>query len=111
MSNSVIDPGFGIEYTIALIVVIVVCNLLLKANSQMNTVVIVIIGLVVGYITWYLLQYLMPNIQSTATNLYMFSTYQVMSNFNNTGYMHVWPPILAILVIFIILLYNRQLGG
>ena len=110
MSNSVIDPGFGIEYTISLIVVIVVCNLLLKKNPQMNTVVVVIIGLVVGFLVWYLLQYMLPNIQSTATNLYMFSTNQVMSNFNNTGYIHVWPPILAILVVFIILLYNRQLG-
>jgi hypothetical protein len=24
--------------------------------------------------------------------------------------MHVWPPILAVLIIFIALLYNRQLG-
>lgn len=104
------NTGYGTEYFLSLIIVIVVCSFLFKGARQMNTVVVVIIGLFVGYISILLLKFLTPNITSIGTNLYLYYTYQIMNNFNSTGYVHVWPPILAVLIVFIILLYNRQLG-
>lgn len=104
------SAGYGIEYFISLIIVIVVCSMLVKGSPQMNTVIVVIVGLFVGYISVLLINLLTPNLSSIATNLYLYYTYQIMNNFNSTGYVHVWPPILAVLVIFVILLYNRQLG-
>ena len=102
--------GYGFEYFISLIIVIVVCNSLVKSSPQMNTFIVVLVGLVIGFISMKLLQFLLPNISSTLTNIYLYYTYQIMNNFNSTGYVHVWPPILAVLVLFVILLYNRQLG-
>ena len=102
--------GYGFEYFISLIIVIVVCNSLVKSSPQMNTFIVVLVGLVIGFISMKLLQFLLPNISSTLTNIYLYYTYQIMNNFNSTGYVHVWPTILAVLVLFVILLYNRQLG-
>ena len=108
MSNSNIN--FSFEYVVSIVTIIVVCNLLVKSNPQMNTIVVVITGLVIGYIALFIMNNLFPYINQTAYNIYQYYTYQIMNNFTSTGYIHVWPPILAVLVIFIVLLYNRQLG-
>lgn len=105
------NEGLQVVYTLSLIIVIIVCNLLIKGNPHMNTIIVVIIGLVVGYISMKVISLFLPVINRIATNLYLYFTFEVMNKFNSTGYYHVWPPILAVLVIFIVLLYNGQLGG
>ena len=110
MANSDINTSFTFEYTISIIVVLVVTNLLVKSNPQMNTVVVIIAGLLVGYITMYVINNFFPYISKLFDNLLGYIKYEIMNNFSSMGYMHVWPPILAILVIFIILLYNKNLG-
>ena len=110
MNNSGNATNFSFEYVVSLIVVLVVCNLLVKTNPQMNTIIIIVAGLVVGFITLYIMNNFFPTINRTANNVYQYYLYQWMNNFNNTGYMHIWPPVLAVLIIFIVLLYNRQLG-
>ena len=102
--------NFSFEYAISIIVVLVVCNLLLKTNPQMNTIIVIIAGLLIGYITLFIMNNLFPQLNKFGSNLYQYYSFQVMNNFNSMGYTHVWPPILAILLIFIILLYNRNLG-
>jgi hypothetical protein len=102
--------SFSFEYIVSIIVVIVVCNLLVRSSPNMNTVVVVIAGLLIGYITLFIMNNLFPQINQVAQNIYQYFAYQVLSNYTSMGYMHIWPPILAVLIIFIILLYNRQLG-
>ena len=105
------NDGLKIVYTLSLIIVIIVCNLLIKGNPKMNTIIVVILGLIVGFISMKILGIFVPLLDRVATNLYLYFTFEIMNNFNSTGYYHVWPPILAVLIIFIILLYNGQLGG
>ena len=110
MSSNVSNINFSFEYAASIIVVLVVCNLLVKTSPQMNTVIVIIAGLVVGWISLIIMNTLFPSINQLISNIYQYYSFQVMNNFNSMGYMHVWPPILAILIIFIVLLYNRQLG-
>jgi hypothetical protein len=76
----------------------------------MNSIIVIITGLFVGYISLLFMNYLFPHINSTGSSVYQYYMYQVMNNFNSTGYLHIWPPILAVLLIFIVLLYNKNLG-
>jgi hypothetical protein len=76
----------------------------------MNTLVVIVAGLLVGYIALYIMNNFFPYINQLALSIYQYYAYQVTSNYTSMGYMHIWPPILAVLIIFIILLYNRQLG-
>ena len=110
MSNINTSTNFSFEYIISIIVVLVVCNLLVKSNPQMNTMIVIFAGLIVGFITLYIMNNLFPQLNKTASNVSDYYKYQWMNNFNSTGYIHVWPPILAVLIIFVVLLYNRQLG-
>ena len=108
------QPGsnitFSVQYALSIIIVLVVCNLLIKSNPQMNTIVIILAGLIVGYISLAILNKVVPSLNSTSSDIYNYYLYQFSNNFNSMGYVNLWPPILAILLIFIILLYNRQLG-
>jgi ABC-type Fe3+-siderophore transport system permease subunit len=110
MSSTVSNINFSFEYAVSIIVVLVVCNLLVKTSPQMNTVIVIIAGLVVGWISLIIMNTLFPSINQLISNIYQYYSFQLMNNFNSMGYMNVWPPILAILIIFIVLLYNRQLG-
>ena len=108
------QPGqnitFSFEYAISIIIVLVVCNLLIKSNPQMNTIVIILAGLLVGYLSLVILNKVIPSMNKSSSDLYNYYLYQFSNNFDSMGYVNIWPPILAILLIFIILLYNRQLG-
>ena len=105
-----LNSEFRLEYLISLIIILTVVVVLLKKKPDMNIIVVIIIGLIMGYISVKILSYLMPEASKFSNNVYLYSTNKIMSDFNSTGYYHVWPPILAVLVVFIILLYNRQLG-
>jgi hypothetical protein len=104
------NTNFSFEYAVSIIVVLVVCNLLVKSNPQINSVIVIVAGLLIGYLSLLVMNTLFPAINSFANNVYQYYSLQVMSNFNNMGYLNIWPPILAVLIIFIVLLYNRQLG-
>jgi hypothetical protein len=110
MNGTGMTGSFSFEYMVSIIVVIIVCNALYKSNSQMNIAIIILVGLVVGYGVLLIMTNFFPYISDFAYNVYQYMSYVVMNNFTSMGYIHVWPPILAILIIFIVLLYNRQLG-
>lgn len=109
-SNSGMNINFSFEYIVSVIIVIITCTLLMRSSPEMSTIIIVITGLFAGFISLYLMNNFFPFLNKQATGIYNYYSYQWMNNFNSMGYMHVWPPILAVLVIFIILLYRRDLG-
>jgi hypothetical protein len=108
--NTGTNTTFSLEYVISIIVVLIVCTILYKRSPNINIAIVLITGILVGYITLFLFNKFMPHVNKFGFNAYQYMTLEVMNNFNSTGYMHVWPPILAVLIIFIALLYNRQLG-
>jgi len=112
MSNSVSETNinFSFQYAVSIIVILVVCNALLKKNPNMNTVVVIILGLLVGYIVLYIMNNFFPYINQVALSVSQYLEHSMLSNFTSMGYMHIWPPILAVLVIFIVLLYNKNLS-
>lgn len=102
--------NFSFEYAISIVIILIVCNLLLKAAPRMNSIIVIIAGLFVGYVSLLFMNLVFPRINSLGSNLYQYYMYQTMNNFNSMGYLHIWPPILAVLLIFIVLLYNKNLG-
>lgn len=108
MSENNID--FSFEFAVSIIVTLVVMTIMVKKNPDMSSVIIVVSGLAIAYITLQLVNFLFPQVNKVANNVYQYIIYSFMSNFNNLGYLHVWPPIMAVLIIFVVLLYNRNLG-
>jgi hypothetical protein len=100
--------NFNFEYVFSVIIILIVCDLLKKSNPEMNSIIILMVGLFTGFITLYILNNYFPTLFKTITNIYNFNKYQLFNNFNSTGYLHIWPPIFAVLIIFIILLYMSK---
>jgi hypothetical protein len=104
------NTSFNFQYALTIVIVLVVCNALMKKSPDMNSAIVVIAGLLVGYISLLIINNLLPNINAFALSIKQYYTQAIMSNFNQLGYLNIWPPILAVLIIFIILLYNKNLG-
>lgn len=110
MTDLINNIIFNLEYAVTVIIIIVVIYLILKKNIEINILLLIFIGLVVKSISLFIMSLLFPAISSTSNSVYQYFLFRSMNNFTATGYMHVWPPILAVLVIFIILVYNKKLG-
>jgi hypothetical protein len=109
-ANTGNNINFSFEYAVSIVVVLLVCNSLVKSNPAMNTMVVIIAGLVAGGCSLYVMNNFFPHINSLASSLYQYFAYQTMDNYNSMEYTQIWPPILAVLLIFVILLYNKNLG-
>jgi len=111
MNNSVSgNTSFTFEYVVSIVVILVVCNSLMKNNPKMNSFVIILAGLVVGWATLFFLNRYFPYFTKFFTDLGNYFQYEVINNFTSMGYTHIWPPLLAILLVFVALLYARNLG-
>jgi ABC-type Fe3+-siderophore transport system permease subunit len=108
MSENNID--FSFEFAVSIIITLVIMTIMIKKNPDMSTIVVAISGLAIAYISLKIINLLFPKVNKAANNIYQYAVYSMMTNFNNLGYLHVWPPIMAVLIIFIVLLYNRNLG-
>ena len=96
-------------YGITTIIVVSVVAALLKNAPQLNTFVVIVVGLLVGYIFVLFMNTIFPSINSTLRDFKQFLTYQYYSSSDSTGYIYVYPPLLAVFILFIVLLYNRTI--
>jgi ABC-type Fe3+-siderophore transport system permease subunit len=110
MSGVTNNTDFTFEYAVSIIITLVVCSITIQRSPKMNTFVVILLGLIVSYISLIIINFLFPQINKLFYNIYQYILYMFMNNFNNTGYIHVWPPVLAVLIIFIVLLYTKNLG-
>lgn len=110
MSGIIQNTTFSFEYIVSIVVIILVCDFIIKKQPQLNMVIVILIGLVTGYLTLLFINSFFPTFSKVFTHFGNYLEFEILNNFNNTGYAHVWPPIMAILIVFIILLYGRFLG-
>ena len=83
-----------------------------SAEPRTNSVVkFFIVPLVVAYFTLIMLNTLAPWLSAYTRNLSKFVEDNALGQINNMGYIEVFPPLFAILIIFLILLYNGSLGN
>lgn len=69
-----------------------------------------LVPLTVIYVTAKLLALIFPHLNRSAERTSGYLEMKMMNGINNTGYMQLYPPLMAIFVIFVVLLYNRNLG-
>jgi xanthine/uracil permease len=96
-------------YGITTVIVVTVVALLLKKAPQMNTLVVIVIGLLVGYIFVLFMNTIFPSINATLRDFKQFLYFQYLNSHDTTGYIYVYPPLLVVFIIFVILLYNRNI--
>ena len=103
------DLKFTLNYAVSLVIIISICVYLVRTVPALNPAVVVMIGLFAAYLVVNFINYSMPSFTTTTDNVSQYVQYSMYSNFNELGYLNVWPPLFVVLIIFIILLYNGQL--
>lgn len=110
MADAPTNLNFSGQYILSIIIILLVSTYLMKSAPQLNIFIVLLTGIVIGYISIIVVNFIFPSFNKSSATFYDYFMYYSMNNYNNTGYIHIWPPLLAVLVIFVILLYNRQLG-
>jgi|TARA_B110000037_G_C17041695_1_gene473938 hypothetical protein len=67
-------------------------------------------GLFFGYLSLLIFNSLFPTMNSTGYTIYRQLSDNVRSSINYLDYLYVFPPLLVVLIIFMVLLYSGQLG-
>lgn len=69
-----------------------------------------IVPFLVIYVTASLLQLVFPHLNRAADRVGGYVEQKSMNNIANMGYVQIFPALLAVFVVFMVLLYNRNLG-
>ena len=101
---------FSLEYILSLIIAMVAFYFTGKARKNINVWIKILVGLFAGYISLLILNKILPllNIYGLEAGHYIVS--RVDGGINHMNYIFMFPPLFAILIIFIILLYTGRLG-
>ena len=101
---------FSSEYMISLIIALLAYY---WANSLAQNSALwlkLLVGLFAGYISLLILNNLMPNLNKLGNEVNEYVLTRTYSGINNMSYIYIFPPLFAILIIFLVLLYNGNLG-
>ena len=101
---------FSPLYIISLLFfVILIVSTLMRKAPQLNLFVVMVIGILSGYVFLIISSSIFPHLQSTLNNWRQFMNHTYYEQTHETGYIYVYPPLLAVFILFIVLLYNRTI--
>jgi flagellar biosynthesis protein FliR len=100
---------FSPLYILSLLFVIIIVSILMRKAPQLNLFVVIVIGLLSGYVFLLVSTTIFPHLQNTLMHWRQFMNHTYYEQTHETGYIYVYPPLLAVFVLFIVLLYNRTI--
>ena len=68
-----------------------------------------VVPLFIAYITLKFINTLMPKVVLLADKVGAYVEDETLGEINSLGYMQIFPPIFAVFLIFVILIYNRSI--
>ena len=81
-----------------------------KSSQNLPLWVALLVGLFAGYISLLIFNTLIPSLNSYGAKVGNYVVSKSYSGMDNMNYFMVFPPLLAILIVFLVLLYNGSLG-
>jgi hypothetical protein len=67
-------------------------------------------GLFFGYLSLLIFNSLFPSMNTIGFTIYRQLNNNIRTTINYLGYLYIFPPLLVVLIIFMVLLYSGQLG-
>ena len=102
---------FNLEYFVSVTFGLTAGFLVHRAEPRTNSVIkFFVVPLTVAYFMLILMNSTMPWINQSGHKVRMFIENKTLGQINNLGYIEVFPPLFAILIIFLVLLYNGNMG-
>lgn len=103
--------SFNLEYIVSVIAALGSAYAINASQPAFSPVLTYfVVPMLTAFVTLKIITFIFPKMNSVGSNTTSYLQYGAMDSLSNMGYMEVFPPLFAILIIFIILLYNRTLG-
>ena len=103
--------SFSLEYFISVALALLSAFSVNKSASNVNPAIsFFVVPLLVAYIVVSVVNAVFPFLNTWGVNLSNYVEDKTLSSVNTMGYFQIFPPILAIFIIFLVLLYNKNLG-
>ena len=101
---------FSLEYFLSVVFAMGSAYSIVSAAPQTNKVIaFFVVPLLVAYITLLFFNKLFPKLNEWGDKAGAYVENETLGEINSLGYMQIFPPIFAVFLVFIILIYNRNL--
>jgi hypothetical protein len=98
---------FSLEYLVSVVAGLTAGYTIHRANPRANSVIKFFIApLTVAYFMLTMLNTLVPWLNAYGERVRIYVENKTLSQINGLGYMEIFPPLFAILIVFMVLLYN-----
>jgi hypothetical protein len=104
------ETTFSLEYILSLLIALTSYYFinLLAPNSLVWLKIFA--GLFFGYLSLLIFNSVLPSMNKFGYTIYTYMYGKVRTGINYLDYLYIFPPLFVVLIIFIVLLYSRQLG-
>ena len=103
------QTSFSLEYIISIVVVMIVVGMIQKSAPNTSISIKLIVGLLVAYLTLFVLNFALPQLNNVGKNISNYSRNSMYGTINNTGFIQMYPPLFAVLIIFLVMLYSGNI--
>ena len=100
---------FTLEYALSIIITLFVLGILRAKNQNVNIVIQLLAGLIISYLTLFILNTIFPKINNIGLAIQDTTIGITQSTIYNTGFAEIYPPLLAVFIIFLICLYSGKI--
>lgn len=101
---------FNFEYVVSVGLALGGAYAVERFSPGMNPVIkFFVVPLFIAYITLKFINTLMPKVVQLADRVGAYVEDETLGEINSMGYMQIFPPIFAVFLIFVILVYNRNI--
>ena len=103
--------SFSLEYLVSVSLALLSAFLVNRSAPNISPAIsYFVVPLLVAYIVVTVVNAVFPFLNTWGNNLSNYVEDQTLSTVNSMGYFQIFPPILSIFIIFLVLLYNKNLG-
>ena len=103
------ESSFSLEYIISIVIVMIVVGMIQKNAPNTSITIKLIVGLLVAYLTLFVLNFTLPQLNNVGRNISNYSRNSMYGTINNTGFIQMYPPLFAVLIIFLVMLYSGNI--
>jgi hypothetical protein len=103
------QSSFSLEYIISIVIVMIIVGVIQKNAPNTSISIKLIVGLLVAYLTLFVLNFAIPQLNNIGKNITNYSRNSMYGTINNTGFIQMYPPLFAVLIIFLVMLYSGNI--
>ena len=100
---------FSLEYIISIVVTLFVIGILQARAPGVNVVVKIISGLIIAYLSLWVMNMVFPKINDFGNAVKHATVGITQQNIYNSGFAEIYPPLLAVFIIFLVCLYSGKI--